>query len=204
MASRPSIVVIAGPNGAGKSTIAKPVLADTLGIEHFVNADVIAQGLSGFAPQRASFTAGRLMLQRLHELANSGASFAFESTLASRSFAPWIRGLTARGYRFHVAYVWVRSASLALRRVRNRVQAGGHDVPKDVVLRRYSRSLVNLIRLYLPLAHSWAIYDNSDHGPARLIAHRAEAAPKMILVQSAWARILRDAHADESEDDTLD
>jgi predicted ABC-type ATPase len=97
MPPSPSIVIIAGPNGAGKTTISRAVLAETLGIEHFVNADAIAAGLSGFSPQTAAFQAGRIMLARLRELAAARESFAFESTLASRTFAPWLSACAAGG-----------------------------------------------------------------------------------------------------------
>jgi predicted ABC-type ATPase len=186
MHDRPSIVVIGGPNGAGQTTISKAVLADTLGIRHFVNADTIAQGLCGFAPERASFAAGRLMLRRLHELAEARESFAFESTLASRTFAPWLRQQSAHGYSISLVYVCLRSAALAVRRVRHRVRLGGHDVPAETVHRRFVRSAHNLFHLYLPLAHSWTIYDNSSSGPARLVARRSACTPPTVLDRRLW------------------
>jgi predicted ABC-type ATPase len=106
----PAVVVIGGPNGAGETTISRDYVAETLGIAEFVNADIIAQGLSGFDPERAALQAGRLMLKRLRELAAARASFAFETTMASRTFAPWIAELIASGYEFESAFVWLRSA----------------------------------------------------------------------------------------------
>jgi len=166
----PIVVVIAGPNGAGKTTIAKRVLADTLGVIEFVNADSIAAGLSGFAPDRSAVTAGRIMLTRLRELAEHRASFAFESTLASRTFAPWLSGLRGAGYEFHLVYVYLASPALAFRRVRARVRKGGHSVPRDVVERRYVRSLNNLVSLYTPIADTWRILDNSGDTPCLIAA----------------------------------
>src|SRR5215468_9808336 len=132
----PNVVILGGPNGAGKSTVARAMIADELGLTEFVNADSIAQGLSGFAPDRVAFSAGRIMLERLHELARERASFAFETTLASRSFAPFVRSLQADGYRFHLVYVWLRNPALCIQHVRARVRRGGHSVPAETIRRR--------------------------------------------------------------------
>lgn len=152
--SMPNLVVIAGPNGSGKSTTAPRLLRDTLKVDDFINADAIAGGLSAFAPERVAFPAGRIMLRRMHELAAAGADFALESTLSSRSLAPWIVRLKARNYVFHLIYLWLSSADLAVQRVAERVRQGGHDVPAATVRRRYSRSLGNFsvftVRLRIP------------------------------------------------------
>src|SRR3970040_1460506 len=109
----PKVVVIAGPNGAGKSTTAPKLLREALAVDEFVNADTIAAGLSAFAPERGAFTAGRAMLARLQELASAHDDFAFETTLSSRSFAPWLRGLQEGGYSVHLIYLWLPGAELA-------------------------------------------------------------------------------------------
>ncbi len=184
----PIVIVIAGPNGAGKTTIAKRVLADTLGLVEFVNADVIAAGLSGFAPDRSALTAGRIMLGRLRELASSRASFAFESTLASRTFAPWLSELCTGGYEFHLVYVYLASPALAVERVEARVRKGGHDVPSDVVRRRYVRSLSNLFSLYVPLARTWRILDNSGRRP-RLVAAKVATGSTVTRNATTFRRI---------------
>jgi len=137
--SAPNVIVIGGPNGAGKSTIAPLVLSGTLAVTEFVNADVIAQGLSAFQPEREATQAGRIMLRRLDELAAAREDFAFETTLASRTFAPWIRRIRGQGYQFHLAYVWLPDAELAVTRVGMRVKSGGHYVPDETVRRRYRR-----------------------------------------------------------------
>jgi hypothetical protein len=113
--SPPHVIVIAGPNGAGKSTVAPRILKGTLSVKEFVNADVIARGLSAFEPERAAIAAGKVMLRRLWELAEERANFAFETTLASRSFAPWIASLCKSGYEFHLLYYWVPSYEMSVR-----------------------------------------------------------------------------------------
>jgi predicted ABC-type ATPase len=126
----PKVVVIAGPNGAGKSTTASVVLRYGFHVGEFVNADTIAAGLSAFSPESVSVAAGRLMLNRIRELARDGRDFAFETTLASRSFAPWINDLQEAGYTFRLIYFYLPTVELALARVAERVQRRGHDVPK--------------------------------------------------------------------------
>ena len=138
----PRVVVFAGPNGAGKSTHADAILA-ALGVETFVNADYIARGLSGRNTDVVAFEAGRIMLKRLRQLGDAGVDFAFESTLSSRTFAPFLRKLKAQGYQVVIYYFSLANATLAVNRVKIRVIQGGHDVPADVVTRRFGRSLSN-------------------------------------------------------------
>ena len=167
---QPTVVVIAGPNGAGKSTAAPYLLKQALGILEFVNADQIALGLSAYAPETVSFEAGRIMLKRLHELAASKVSFAFESTLSSRTFALFLKQCKAQGYKVHIFYVALPSAELAVNRVALRVKLGGHNIPQTDVERRFLRSLNNLYELYLPLADRWTVLDNAS-GTLKRIAH---------------------------------
>lgn len=143
----PQVVVLAGPNGAGKSTSAPRLLRGALGVEEFVNADVIASGLSGFAPERVAMAAGRVMMQRLRGLAEARTNFAFETTLATRSFAPWLSCLISSGYVLHLVFLWLPSAEIAVARVQERVRRGGHHVPEDVVRRRYRAGLRNFFQL---------------------------------------------------------
>ena len=161
-ASKPVVVVIGGPNGAGKTTAAGTLLPEGVSIRNFVNADAIAQGLSAFEPETAAFKAGRLMLERLRELAGERRDFAFETTLASRSFAPFLGSLKASGYEVLVYYVWLRSSELAVQRVAERVRRGGHHIPADVIRRRYARGVENFFSLYRPLADRWVLCDNSE------------------------------------------
>lgn len=187
---RPSIVILAGPNGAGKSTVAPALLHDALAVDEFVNADVIARGLSGFAPESAAIAAGRVMLARLHELAEQRVSFAFETTLASRTFAPWLRDLTAVGYEVHLVFLWLSSADLAIERVADRVRSGGHDVPAEAVRRRYRTGLRNFFKLYEPLASAWKLYDGSGPAP-RKVAERLESEPLRVYDEGVWTIVKR-------------
>lgn len=184
--SAPNVVVIAGPNGSGKSTAAPALLRDYLGITEFVNADVIAQGLSGFGSENVALRAGRIMLDRLKELAAEEVDFAFETTLASRTFATWLKDLQQAGYRTHLLFLWLPSAEMAVARVRSRVQRGGHDVPEDVVRRRYESGLRNFFSLYRPLVYAWRMYDNSSREGYSLIATESKDDSLFIEQETIW------------------
>jgi predicted ABC-type ATPase len=144
----PQVIIISGANGAGKSTLAPLLLRDTFGLLEYVNADTIALGLSAFNSEGVAFEAGRVMLRRLHEIAKQRESFAFESTLASRSYVSWISELRQQGYDFHLLFLWLRSIELAIQRVEERVRLGGPDIPKEVIRRRYRNGLHNFSKLY--------------------------------------------------------
>ena len=185
----PNLFIISGPNGAGKSTAAPLLIGRRLGIAEFVNADVIAAGISAFSPHTAAFEAGRIMLRRLHQLADEGKDFAFETTLASRNFAPWIARLRRqRNYRFHLAYLWLPSRELAVSRVSERILAGGHAVPPDDVRRRYRRGIANFFSIYRPIADSWELHDNST-SPPRLIAAQESSGPVRFGDAGLWNAI---------------
>lgn len=197
---QPSVVVLCGPNGAGKSTTGPPILRDTLGITEFVDADLIARGLSAFDPEGTALEAGKVMLRRVHELAGKRADFAFETTLAARSFAPWLAGLRAEGYKVHVVFLWLPSAAFAVERVAERVRTGGHSVPEHVVRRRYRLGLANFFRLYQPLADTWQMYDNSCAGGPRLVAVGAGRRVTCVADAATWERIREDwRDGDESD-----
>ena len=186
---RPLVIVIAGPNGAGKSTTAPSLLRDALQVSEFVNADAIAGGLSAFRPDSVAIPAGRAMLERMQHLADAEANFAFETTLASRSFVPWLARLKRRGYHVHVLFLWLESADLAVDRVAARVRVGGHNVPEETVRRRYKRGLRNFFRLYLPLVDSWQMFDNSRAGRPRLVASGREDHVQEVANASLWRKI---------------
>ena len=188
--SQAHVIVIGGPNGAGKSTIAPSVLRDYLEIPDFVNADQIAAGLSAFNPEGAAFEAGRIMLRRLDELAASGKSFAFESTLSSRTFSVFLGRLKKQGYRIDLCYVWLNSPALAQERVALRVKMGGHHIPPEVIERRYSRSMQNFRNLYLPLADKWSVFDNSELADPKLIAEGSSQKSIAIIEEKSWNKIL--------------
>jgi predicted ABC-type ATPase len=185
----PHIIVISGPNGAGKSTTAPALLRETLGVTEFVNADVIAQGLSAFNPERAAFHAGRIMLERLRQLAEVRENFAFETTLASRAFAHWIKELKRTGYAFHLFFLWLPAPEFAIARVAERARVGGHNVPEETIRRRYHAGLKNFFSLYRPLADSWFFYDNSQGTRPLLLASEEKQAGVHVNNRIIWEQI---------------
>lgn len=185
----PHIIVISGPNGAGKSTTAPSLLKGTLDVTEFVNADLIAQGLSGFKPEGANFQAGRVMLERIHYLAKARADFAFETTLASRSFAPWIDDLRKTGYVFHLVFLYLPNEEFAVGRVAERVRMGGHNVPDEIIRRRYRAGIRNFFGLYRPLADTWFFYDNSGAEAPRLTAYGEKDQSMFVIDPIIWHNI---------------
>ncbi|MBS0210973.1 MAG: zeta toxin family protein [Planctomycetes bacterium] len=188
-AKTPKLIVLAGPNGAGKSTLAPALLHDVLSVTQFVNADVIAEGLAGFDPASAAFEAGRIMLERLDELARHRVDFAFETTLAARSHAPRLSQLIQQGYHVHLVYLWLSSASAAVKRVANRVRLGGHDVPEETIRRRYEAGLKNFFGIYQPLAMSWRMYNASSIRRLRVIASGRHEVADQVDDPVLWDRI---------------
>jgi predicted ABC-type ATPase len=186
---RPLVVVVAGPNGAGKTTTAPQLLRGALSVEEFVNADPIALGLSHFRPETVEFAAGRVMLARLKDLVRTQRDFAFETTLASRTFAPWLKSLRGSGYRVHLMFLALPSPKLAVARVAERVRQGGHDVPERTIRRRFVSGLRNFFALYQGVADSWQIFDNSQLAGPRLIASGHGPSQLEIVDGEAWTRI---------------
>jgi len=169
----PNIYMIAGPNGAGKTTSAMNLLPEIMHCEEYVNADAIAAGLSPFKPEGAAIQAGKLMLSRIHQLASQKQDFAFETTAASRSFVPFLKKCKEEEYCITLLYLWLNSPELAIRRVAERVKNGGHDIPVNVIRRRYKKGLENFFKLYIPIAEQWALFDNSNSFPG-VIAQKYE------------------------------
>jgi predicted ABC-type ATPase len=164
----PRCIVIAGPNGAGKTTLAREFLDVEAGVIHFVNADLIAYGLSPLKPDLAAVQAGKLLLEEIDRLAALKTDFAFETTLSGIAHAKRLLRLKAMGYQIIIIFIRLNSTKLALRRVAARVRQGGHNVAKVDVVRRFERGLKNFEQIYRPIADSWVIYDNSKDLP-RLI-----------------------------------
>jgi len=162
----PTVYVIAGPNGAGKTTFASEFLPDFVDCRQFLNADLIAAGLSPFAPETQNVKAGRLLLERIGELASTGEDFGFETTLSGRTYGRLLTGLKRDGYRVALFFLWLPSADLAVLRVANRVRQRGHAVPEADVRRRFPSGLRNLFRLYRQLCDCWWLYDASRLPPA--------------------------------------
>lgn len=161
----PNLFIIAGPNGAGKTTYARRFLPEEMRTGEFVNADLIAAGLSPFAPAKATFAAGRLMLRRLRELAARGEDFAFETTLSGRGYVALLREMRAAGYYVRLDFLWIPELSIARERVKERVAKGGHDIPDDVQQRRFHLGVRNLAMLYRPLLNTWRLFDNTRDMP---------------------------------------
>lgn len=191
----PSIVILAGPNGAGKTTAAAEMLGRSISVPEYVNADVIASELAPDDPERVAFEAGRRALQRVDALITRRASFAFETTLAGRSYVRWLWHAIDSGYEVRLLYFWLPSAELAVARVAQRVAAGGHHIPEDVIRRRYTAGVRNLFDLYRGLARRWAVYDSSDT-PPRLVAEGQLGRTTRVADPRTWSAVRRAAEAD--------
>lgn len=164
-ARSPRCLIVAGPNGAGKTTFAREFLPKNARIIHFVNADLIASGLSPLRPELAALAGGRLFLAEVDRFAKARADFAFETTLSGLVYLRRLKRWKAAGYRIEIIFLRLSSPSLALRRVAARVRQGGHNVPRADVLRRFSRGWTNYQQFYWPLADAWTVYDNSGKTP---------------------------------------
>ena len=158
----PKLFIIAGCNGAGKTTASYTILPEMLDCREFVNADEIAKGLSPFNPESVAIDAGRLMLQRMYDLLSMDEDFAFETTLASRSYVKFIEQAQSKGYFVSLLFFWLPTPEQAIERVATRVNEGGHNIPSDTIRRRYFSGIRNLMALYTPICNYWVIYDNSS------------------------------------------
>ena len=181
----PNLYIIAGCNGAGKTTTSFTVLPEMLNCKEFVNADEIARGLSPFQPETVSFQSGRIMLARIQELLNDKNDFGFETTLATRSYVGLIKQAKRQGYTIVLIYFWLESVELAKARVKARVEKGGHDIPPDVIERRYIRGKENFFQLYKDVCESWIVYDNSHEVPA-IVAKGSSSLEFYIYNNDLW------------------
>jgi predicted ABC-type ATPase len=155
------LYIIAGCNGAGKTTASFTILPEILNCKEFVNADEIAKGLSPFQPEKVSFEAGRIMLKRINELLESNENFAFETTLATKSYKSKVIEAKRKSYKVTLLFFWLENVDLAIERVKTRVKEGGHNIEKEVIKRRYNRGIQNLFNIYLPIVDEVYIFDNS-------------------------------------------
>lgn len=186
------LYIIAGPNGAGKTTASFTILPEILGCEEFVNADEIARGLSPFNPNSANFQAGRLMLEKIKANIKNRNSFAFETTLATKSYRNYITQAKGNGYFVSLLFFWLKSDELAVKRVATRVSEGGHDIPENIILRRYRNGLKNFFSIYSKLVDSWIFIDNSGF-PYELIAERKNPQSAINIHNSkVWGNLNKD------------
>ena len=163
------LYIIGGPNGAGKTTASYSVLPKILYCKEFVNADEIARGLSPFNPESVAIEAGRLMLSRIAELLGRNESFSIETTLSTRSYFRLIEKAHQQGYEVTLLFFWLKSPEQAIERVAERVSKGGHNIPQDIIIRRYHEGLDNLFKIYMPIVDTWLLVNNSET-PRSIIA----------------------------------
>ncbi len=194
--SKSLMICIAGPNGAGKSTAAPTVLRDALEVSAFLNADTIASGLSPFEPETVAITAGKVLLRQFDALTAASADFAFETTLASRSFAPKISALAGK-YDFQLIYLWLPTADAAVERVASRVLTGGHHIPEATIRRRYFAGIRNFFQIYRLLARTWQVYDNSARSLMPIARGTAETSIS-VFNQDLWTAFQDGANHDRS------
>jgi len=185
----PNLYIIAGPNGAGKTTFAHKFLPNYVRCLEFINADLIAGGLSPFIPERAAIQAGRIMMEQIRSLRNRRQDFGFETTLSGKTYVKLLGDLKKNGYRIHLFYLWLTGVELALERIADRMRRGGHTIPEGIVRRRFDKGLSNFIHLYKPLLDSWAIFDNSKDVP-ELVAF-AESGKLQIIDPEIFSRLFK-------------
>jgi predicted ABC-type ATPase len=178
----PDIILLAGPNGAGKTTISGRMIGDAI---TFLNADLMAAQMAASGQSNTEIAAGRLLLARWNELERQHASFAVETTLATRSFAPRIDRMRLNGYRFRIIFLWISDVEVSLNRVHERVARGGHSIPEEVIRRRYMAGIKNFFDIYQPLADTWRLYDTSQAGEPELVAWGR----RRIVRSDLWSEI---------------
>ena len=179
MSKLPKLYIIAGCNGAGKTTASFTILPEVLGCKEFINADEIAKGLSPFQPESVAVQAGRIMLARMDELLQKGETFAFETTLATKSYKQKIEWAQANGYEVTLLFFWLRNVTMAKERVAQRVAEGGHSIPTETIERRYHNGIANLFAIYIDMVDICYIFDNSE-GERTPIAKKYKGGKEII------------------------
>lgn len=185
----PNLYIIAGPNGAGKTTASYTLLPEMLSCYNFVNADEIARGLSPFSPEAVDVQAARIMLQRIDELLAQKVDFAIETTLATRSYVQLVKRAQCIGYKVHLLFFCLESPEQAIQRVAQRVEQGGHGIPEDVIRRRFTKGLSNLVHLYLPICDSMLVFDNTKGEPQIIAELRTSTHTVLVHDPIAWTKI---------------
>jgi len=190
-----NLYIIAGCNGAGKTTASYTILPEIIKCKEFVNADEIAKGLSPFQPESVSFESGRIMINRINDLLKENESFAFETTLSTRSYKNKVLKAKEQGYTTTLLFFWLNNIELAKERVKIRVKEGGHHIPEDVIERRYIKGILNLFDIYLPIIDGVLIFDNS-YGKHELIAHKIED-EKIKIINNQKFNLLKEFYDKE-------
>ncbi|MBI1287394.1 MAG: AAA family ATPase [Flavobacteriales bacterium] len=185
---KPNLYIIAGCNGAGKTTASMTLLPEILDCDEFVNADSIAAGLSPFRPEKVAFEAGRIMLHRIDELLETKVDFAFETTLSTKSYRHRVERAQKLGYMVTLVFLWLPSKELAVQRVAERVLEGGHDIPEDVIRRRYTRGIKNLLTIYLDICDQLVVVDNAVPN-MEVIAEKVSGRPLAIVNPDKWSQL---------------
>ena len=183
-----NLYIIAGCNGAGKTTASYTILPEIMDCKEFVNADEIAKGLSPFQPDTVAFESGRIMLNRINDLLRENESFAFETTLSTKSYKQKILQAKRQGYTITLLFFWLNNIELAKQRVKTRVIEGGHNIPENVIERRYLKGIYNLFDIYLPIIDGALIFDNS-FGKHELIAQKMVDEDLMISDKNTFKKL---------------
>ena len=189
----PNLYIISGCNGAGKTTASFTLLPAMLDCKEFVNADEIAKGISPFQPDSVSLQAGRIMIERIEELLNSGVDFAFETTLTTLSYVNTIKNAKEKGYSVTLLYFWLNDVDLAIERVKTRVSEGGHNIPEEVIRRRYFRGVYNLTNKFIDICDYWIVINNSSR-PFTFIAEGQSSLEIKVHDTIIWEQIKTAIH----------
>jgi predicted ABC-type ATPase len=183
-----NLYIIAGCNGAGKTTASYTILPEIIECKEFVNADEIAKGLSPFQPEKVAFESGRIMINRINELLSEQETFAFETTLATRSYRNKLLKAKKQDYSITLLFFWLNNVKLAKERVKIRVKEGGHNIPEKIIERRYFNGIYNLFDIYLPIIDGALIFDNS-YGKHELIAHKMGTDNLEVVDQNKFEKL---------------
>lgn len=186
----PTLYIIAGPNGAGKTTASYNLMPQMINCKEYVNADEIARGLSPFNPEGVAIEAGRIMLERIEELVEHNDTFALETTLTTKYYVNLINRCKAKGYEISLIYFYLKDVQISINRVKERVANGGHNIPTDVIERRYPKGLKNLVNLFIPICNYWIVADNTSYLKTERIAEGSGLEAMTIHNQTVWNKIL--------------
>jgi len=189
MSKKPQVYIIAGPNGSGKTTFASKFLPKYADCPSFINADTIARGLAGFSPDAVALRAGRILLEQIETYAKKRIDFAFETTLSGTNYLLRLRNMKEAGYAIHLFFLWIPDVQLSLARIASRVKMGGHNIPEEVVHRRFHKGIKNFFQHYRTVVDSWMLFDNSGSTP-QFIAEEKRGGLR-ILDKELYERVLK-------------